>query len=412
MKRVLGLFLAVVLMLSACASEEDNDTGTDQQDQTGSETSKDTTETSDDTGESEVTEASEEVTLPYPEETIKIAVEIYDPTDGEFLAMKEYFDYLTETFNVEFMYSEGIESAEHELQFIENSAIAGCDAFMAYYNVSGVEAVHKVMEYDMYFWGLANETAIYEEVKDNPLYLGSVHYGDGEFNAGYEIGKYLLDQGAETIVYASGGADFGVEMFVKRRNGFLAAVEEASNNGKTIEVIDVGGFPSDAFFADQASALTKDIDAVCASFNGLDFWAQPIASAGKQEEVMLATIGSINEKYVEAFENGSVDFLAAKNIQIFGFAVPMIVNAVDGNADALKANGVATNAEQNYWLISSADQAAGIYEISMNEKTYSGEEFLSLVKTVNPEADADTLQSLISSDSIQEIKVRRSMDEE
>ncbi len=106
------------------------------------------------TSESEGESASTEVSLPYPEETIKIAVEIYDPTDGEFLAMKDYFDYLTQTFNVEFTYSEAITSAEHELEFIENSAIAGADALLAYYNVSGVEQVAKALEYDMYYWGM------------------------------------------------------------------------------------------------------------------------------------------------------------------------------------------------------------------------------------------------------------------
>ncbi len=408
MKRVLSLLFIMVFIVVGCQSGDSEMEGNgDATVQEGIQESS----TENGTSESEGESASTEVSLPYPEETIKIAVEIYDPTDGEFLAMKDYFDYLTQTFNVEFTYSEAITSAEHELEFIENSTIAGADALLAYYNVSGVEQVAKALEYDMYYWGMGDDPEISEEFKNDPMYLGSINYGDGEFIGGYELGKYVIEEGARSIVYSSGGADFGAEMFVKRRDGFMTAVEEAKAEGIELEIIDVSGFPGDAFFADQASALTQDIDAVCASFNGLDFWAQPINAAGKQDSVLLATIGSVNDNYVDAFKNGSVDFLAAKNIQMFGFAVPMIVNAVEGNAEALKENNTATNLQQSFWLISNVEDIERIHEISQNEKTYTGAELLTLIKSVNPDANASTLKTLVNSDSAEEIIMRRSMDE-
>ena len=68
--------------------------------------------------------------------------------------------------------------------------------------------------------------------------------------------------------------------------------------GVELNIIDISGFPSDAFFAQQANVLSQDIDAVCASFNALNTWAQPIVSAGKKDKVLLTTIGSINEDFV------------------------------------------------------------------------------------------------------------------
>src|SRR5574344_2267077 len=67
---------------------------------------------------------------------VKIAVEIYDPTDSEFLELKKYFDYLSQNMPVTFVYSEAIASAEDEASFIENSAIRGCQGYIGYYCVT------------------------------------------------------------------------------------------------------------------------------------------------------------------------------------------------------------------------------------------------------------------------------------
>jgi len=96
---------------------------------------------------------------------------------------------------------------------------------------------------------------------------------------------------------------------------------------------------------------------------------------------------------------------------MFGFAVPMIVNAVEGNAEALKENNTATNLQQSFWLLSNVEDIERIHEISQNEKTYTGAELLTLVKSVNADANASTLKALVSSDSTEEIIMRRSMDE-
>jgi len=349
-------------------------------------------------------ETSEKV----PEETIKIAVEIYDPTDLEFIEMQEYFKYLQETFNVEFIYSEAIASAEEELQFIENAAVSGAKAVIGYYNISKAEVISKTIELGMYYYGASEYKDVYEQFKDNEYYLGSITYGDGDFEAGYNLGKYFLDQGLTKLVYASGGADFGVELFVNRRKGFLKAVEEAKAAGKEVTVIDVSGFPGDSFFAGQTSALTQDIEAVCASFAGADFWIQPIATAGKTGQVKLGTIGALSDTYKEAFENGTVDYLASANIQRFGIAAAMCINAVTGNADALKKDGVATDLVQGYWSITNSDEYNEIAELVYgDEKVYSGEELKTIVKVANPDANAKTLEDLVGSWTLEDIQVRK-----
>lgn len=335
----------------------------------------------------------------YPAEKVIIGVEIYDATDSEFLEMQKYFDYLSETINVEFKYSEAIKDADGEMKFIEDSTMAGSKGFIPYYNVTGIEQVRTVIDYGMYYWGMSEDALIYDTYRNDPMYLGSVNTGNSDYESGKAIGEWVIAQNYDTVIYANGGADFGVPQFVNRQAGFTEALGDSNVN-----VIIVSGFPGDQFFADQAAALgTEGLDAVCASFNGLDFWAQPIASAGLSETVKLATVGSLNQNYVDAFNNGSVSFLAAANIQRFGLAVSMILNAVDGNADALKANGVATNINSSMWAIDNAKDCATLYEIQNNEKIFSVDDVLSLCKKINPDASATTLTDLVESSTLENL---------
>lgn len=332
----------------------------------------------------------------YPEEKILIGVELYSTTDSEILALQDYFDYLAETFNVEFKYSEAIADAEMELAFIEDCAVAGCDAFFAYYNVTGVEQVEKVLEYDMYFWGLAANIEVYEEFKDNPMYLGSIDINDSNYAGGKAMGEWVAEQGFDTVVYANGGADFGVEIFIDRQAGFYDGLGDAD-----VEVVTVRGFPGEQFYADQAAALgTEGLDAVVASFNGVDFWAQPIATAGL-EDVKLATFGAVAESFKDAFVNGQLDFLASLNIQAWGLSVPMLINAVQGDAEELKIDGIATKAPSTLWTIDNAEDCEYLFNLQENERVYTAERLKDLIYDYNNDANAELVQTILDEGSIE-----------
>lgn len=348
---------------------------------------------SDDAAGSENGYSGEGIPATYPEKTVKIGVELYDPTEVETLALQEYFKQLQDAgLNVEFIYSEALDSAEAELAFIDNCYNAGCQGIIGYYNIAMGETVQRCVDYGMYYWGAALDyPEIAEKFADNDYCLDMIGYGNGDYDAGYAIGEYFVNQGAEKLVYASGGADFGVSMFVNRQEGFKAAVDAAG-----IEYITVSGFPGDAFFADQAAALSEDIDGVAASFNGLDFWAQPIATVGKTETVPLATIGSITADYVTAFENGSMALLVSANIQRFGVGAALIVNAVDGNAEQLQVDGKLGNYATYMWVIDSAESAKQYMDLTQGTGVYRYEDLMTIIVNVNPDANADTLATLVA----------------
>ena len=328
--------------------------------------------------------------MPYPEKTVKIGVEIYDPTDGETLSMQRYFaDLVAQGLNVEFIYSEAIASPEAEFAFIDDCYNAGCKGIIGFYNIGMGETVQKCVDYEMYYWGAAIDGPdVIEKYQDNPYVLDAISYGNGDYDGGYALGKFFADNGAKKVIYSSGGADFGVPMFVNRRLGFQAAAEEFG-----LEYIEVSGFPGEAFFADQAAALSEDIDGVAASFNGLDFWAQPIAVAGKTETAPLATLGSISQDYADAFANGTISFLASSNVSRFALGVALIVNAVDGNAEVLQENGRIGIYAAHLWDIADAEQAQAAADVA--ESVYDLAQLETLIVNLNPDASAQTLADLI-----------------
>jgi len=336
----------------------------------------------------------------YPLNTIKICVETFDPADAGYMGVQDYFKFLSENvFNVEFIYSEKIESAEQELQFIENCGAAGAKGFVAYYNVSKGQAVAKAAELEMYYWGIAEEKDVYEEYKANPYYLGSVINGNGDYDGMYAVTKALLESGRTKFVYANGGADFGVAMFIDRRNGFMAAIDEAKAAGATITVNEVPGFPNEAWFAAQGAALAGDLDVVVSSF-GPEIWIQPISAGGKAESVTIGSFGAISpssvDLYKQMYAGGLFSAIATEPTERFGIGIAQIVNAVDGNADALKDNGVATNAAQSLWIVTSPeayDKVSG-FEMGDGRAQYS-KGLVNLVKNLNPDASYTTLLDLI-----------------
>ena len=340
----------------------------------------------------------------YPAETVKICVETFDPADTQYLDVQAYFQSLAENvFNVEFIYSERIESAEQELQFIENCGAAGGKGLIAYYNVSKGQAVAQAADLGIYYWGIAEEQDVYEEYKDNPYYLGSVILGNGDYDGMYAVTKAILEQGKTKLIYANGGADFGVTMFVNRRLGFQAAVDEAKAAGADITVTEVPGFPNEAWFAAQGAALAGDVDAVIGSF-GADVWVQPIAAAGKAGAVSVGSFGGITDFYKQTFADGSVSAIAAEPTERFGIAVAQILNAVDGNADALKENGMATNAPQSLWIVTNPEAFTTLYDYEKGAgRAQYSTGLVNLIKNLNPEASVATLQELIEAYSLESL---------
>ena len=335
----------------------------------------------------------------WPEETIKIAVEWYDTTDEQTLAIEDYFSYLEEHFNIEFMYSESIADAEAELAFIDAAAGAGCKGFFGFYNITETEAIKQCAAHDMFFVGAVGGSgaASRDDLDQYDNYVGSYvlvsELGDeanGDYLAGYELGKNMAEQGYNHIAYCEGGASFGVQMFVDRKEGFLQGLKDGGYDH--FEDADlVSGWPgTDEFAAAQTAVISGDYDAVVSSFN-VAMWFQPVMESGK--EIALAAVGEANETYKDFFDMGVVKCIVYDCEEtVFGVHIPMLINAIMGYEDMYRTEeGKPLTVPATRWTITEPEQIDGIYDYHEAGNFFvTAEDLAQSLKGLNPDATVDT----------------------
>ena len=335
----------------------------------------------------------------WPEETIKIAVEWYDTTDEQTLAIEEYFNYLAEHFNIEFMYSESIADAEAELAFIDAAAGAGCKGLFGYYNITETEAIKQCAAHDMFFIGAVGGSgaASRDDLDQFDNYVGSYMLVDesgaeanGDYLAGYQLGKTMAEQGYNHIAYCEGGASFGVQMFVDRKEGFLKGLQDGGYDH--FEDADlVSGWPgTDEFASAQTAVISGDYDAVVSSFN-VAMWFQPVMESGR--EIALAAIGEANETYKDFFDMGVVKCIVYDCEEtVFGVHIPMLINAIMGYEDMYRTEeGRPVTVPATRWTITEAEQIDTIFDYhDAGNYFVSAEDLAKCLKGLNPDATIDT----------------------
>lgn len=312
-----------------------------------------------------------EVTLDgsWPEETILIGVEIYDTTDEQTLNFLAYLDYLTDYFNIEFMVSESLDSAEGELDFIDSCAAAGCEALIAYYNVSGTAAIQEAIDLGMYYWGTEDYG---QEFLDNEYYVGYYTLTDddssenGDYLAGYELAYSIAEAGCTHVFYCNGGASFGVQMFIDRQEGFEAGIAAAQADGYDIEYDSssdvIEGWPgTDDFSAAVTAKLDGSYDGAVIPF-GPSSIIQPVIDAGLSGSMKLAALCTVTDTYVDIVTDGTLTTVVYECEEImFGNSVVQVLNAVTGHVDATRdSDGNAGGIHVNRWVLD-ADSYSSIY---------------------------------------------------
>jgi len=345
----------------------------------------------------------------YPAETIKIGVPVYDETDSSIIATKQYYDYLDDYLNIEMVYSEALASAEDEIAFIENCYVSGCVAITGSYDVIGHSVLDTVAEYGMYYlMGPSDislmEGDLYDQYKTNEYWLGGYTQGNSNYNASKLAAEYLMSQGVKKVCYASGGALFGVEMFVAAKNGFYETIEAA---GYDMEIVELPGFPNDEWFAAQASILADPTVEAVTGLATPNFWAQPIANAGRDDILLVSPSGSMDETNLTAFENGVMEYVVLQNHEEFAINLIFLLNALNGDMDVVKPNGEVQLVDSNSWPFEKYEDAKEVYDMLNSEEHFiSADDILAHVKALNPEVTFDDIVTLIRTTDLDKVRER------
>ncbi len=343
----------------------------------------------------------------WPEEHVKIGVEVYDTSDEQLLAMQDYFSYLEENFNIEFVYSESLADPAGELDFIDSCASAGCKGIIGYYNVAGAQAMQEAIDQGMYYWGTEQ---YYDDFADNDHYVGCYTLaggdveGNGDFLGGYEMGYNLGKQGVKHVFYCSGGTGFGIQMFLDRMAGFEAGVAAAQDEGAEIQYDPaadlIEGWPgTDDFTAAVGTKLNGDYDGVAVAFNAAAIF-QPIFDAGKAESIKVATIGEVSDTYYDSVQSGMISTVVYDCEEVvFANGVVQLLNAITGNLDATRgSDGKAGKIGVSRWVITDADTYNAIYDYHDGGEFFvSAEEMANCLVGLNPEATFDSVNEFYGS---------------
>lgn len=361
-------------------------------------------------------------------QTVKMGILVSDATTAEALAFRNYYtEYIQKQYNVEMIYSDELTDAAGETSAIDTFITNNCKAIISFSSFDRAAQLGQCDEAGVYY-AVATGTLTeeeYETYKGYEYYVGAIGPSlDVEFETGYNMAKYYLDQGMKNFAIFGGAIPYYTEMHIYRAAGMLTAMVEASGADyqgaadkgaiigqiftdgevKTGAIGDinilgyVGGYDmDDAWFGKCAQmAQTADLEVILAVGNGSDFFGTAIAGT----DVKIASVDAYASSYGEAMEAGMLDYLAGKFSASIGpiflatyrAALGSPVRTADGNALALS---------QGYWVATSAEEFNTYYAVdsSVDSPAYTKDMLDTLLG-----ADYAAFESFVSKYSFEEIQ--------
>ena len=332
----------------------------------------------------------------------KIGVLVADVSGEEAQGFRNYYEkYIASNYDVEFTYTDALESAEDEKAAIEKFASQGCDAIISLSSSDRTQQIETCEKYGVYYaiasGVLDNEQ--YEKYKGYEHFVGQVGpSNETEFEAGKEMGAYFKNQGVKSV--ALYGAFIPNPMHVYRAAGVLVGLGCTYGGASDMDAI-VG-----QIFADQGvtlskvagdtqvvaylqgygdtttdelnAAIQKNPEAFISVGMATTFFTQTLNEAG----IQFSDIDSFTEANGAAIKDGKLVYLAGKYSSSIGPVFALVMNAINGNV-IRDDNGNAVSVSQGY-LVATDGKSFDSFYLSDNGS--------------NPIYNKDTLDSIIGDD--------------
>ena len=318
--------------------------------------------------------------------TVKIGVLVSDATSAEALGRRSYLtEYIQKQYNVEFVYSDELADAAGEKSAIDTMITNNCKAIISESSFDRPAQIEQCEKAKVYY-AVAAGTLTSEEYntyKGYQYYVGAIGPSlDIEYETGYNMAKYYLDQGKKKFAIFGGAVAYRTEMHVYRVAGMLKAMIDAAGNGASyqgasdvgaiigmlmgegqvnpgviggdIEVIGyLGGYDMDeAWFAKGAEMVqSKGLEVLLAVGSGSDFFG----TSASGTNVKIASVDAFAASYSDAMKAGILDYMAGKFsaydaavfVAVYRAALGSPIRNNDGNALAL---------DMGYWIATNADE--------------------------------------------------------
>lgn len=334
-------------------------------------------------------------------ETAKIGVLVADVSGEEAQGFRNYYEnYIAANYNVEFKYTDALESAEDEKAAIEKFASQGCNAIISLSSSDRAQQIETCEENNIYYAiasGVLDDEQ-YETYKNYEYFVGQVGpSNETEFEAGKAMGQYFKDNGKTNV--AIYGAFIPNPMHVYRVAGVIAGLgctygetddmnamvgqifqdqglDLTKIEGETNVVAYLQGY-GDTTTDELNAAIQKNPDAFISVGMATTFFTQSLNEAG----IEFSDIDSFTEANGAAIKEGKLTYLAGKYSSSIGPVFALVMNAINGNV--IRDNGSAVSISQNY-LVATDGTTFDEYYVSDKGDT--------------PIYDKETLDSIIGAD--------------
>ena len=347
----------------------------------------------------------------------RIGVAVYDVTDDEVTAFREYLtDYIKKCFpEVDFCYSYAIRSAEDEMKFLEDACAEGVEGIMSFITYDLAAEVDYCASKGIYYM-LASGTVTdeaYEAVADEPYFLGVVGPGlEIERQAGADMAEYFINEmEGDSYILFTGGAAIGNEMHRMRSVGALEVFEKYFGDlGQSVEKLAVTEdavkltagnigltvFPGYTTREDVEKRAVEELESTEYDLVLSMFSMYSMVDVLKKEGVKQGVIDCYSMTNKALFANGTLCYVAGKFGSTIGPSFAAMYNAVTGYGDEFRENGRAFQMTQGYWLSKNKKEyndqyalATGIYV-----NAYDYEDLCSVMKVYDGKASFEKLKAL------------------
>ncbi|MCD8195849.1 MAG: hypothetical protein LUE24_01530 [Lachnospiraceae bacterium] len=372
-----------------------------------------------------------------------IGIAVYNASDPEMSMFYTYYrEYIAESFPVEFIISESLDTLEDEVAFVETVKDAGGEGIISFYTSDLAAIVETCAENEIYYvqgsGSLSDDE--FDSVKDNPWYLGVIGPDDDEeFAAGRDMAADFIADGATSFLIVSGGAGDSVNyMHYTRVEGMLHQIQESfgltyaedleelaqvtelttveTDNDEVTIVISPGYVSMDEGRENLLSALDAgDYDALMSAMTLSDvFDALEEGITANTALMRIGVVDCFSQENYDAFEEiaangyGMLHYIKGKYASMVAPAFVALFNAMEGDVDLVNPDGEAFRIYQTYWTAASEAEYAELfgYTQSIYENAYSAADMMNVIRSYNADATYDEFVELAESSDIESVRAR------
>lgn len=367
------------------------------------------------------------------DDKITIGVSVYSLDDAEVRAFRNYLeDYIGITFDVEFLYSSGMFTAEEEISFISELHERGVKGIISFLSSDLEQVLPVCEEYGMYYVRGSGtiSNSMYEKVKNNPYFLGTIGPSvETEIKAAEDMAEYFASKDEEHqnhYVITCGGAGRGNEMHRLRTIGILNKLKdiyglsyekspedlvqindaETIETGSDIKIVLVPGYSDEDNLTENLGNLldTGEYNAVLSVWSVSGFISTIDAIEEKNgKDILVGAIDCFTENTYELFnskgygDKEKLDYLVGKYGAIVAPSFVAMMNAYDGYAEDYREEGYAFQLDQSFWTAFSSEDFNKQYALSigMYDNTYSAVDMMEVMEAYTPNADFETFKKFV-----------------